>query len=88
VNRHAQFIGFFFEQLLQPSIDRLHKHRASIFGTPDNVILQRENATAVFPISFAYLRQVYRCRSTNTKRAALRTARLFRCPLKATVPKA
>ncbi|HKD59155.1 MAG TPA: hypothetical protein VKB47_01780, partial [Terracidiphilus sp.] len=30
---HAQFIGFFFEQLLQPSIDRLHKHRASIFGT-------------------------------------------------------
>src|SRR5215469_18268688 len=69
------------------AIDRLHKHRASIFGTPDNVILQRENATAVFPISFAHSRQVYRCRSTNTKRAALRTARPFRCRLKATVPK-
>src|SRR5215469_7783613 len=69
------------------AIDRLHKHRASIFGTPDNVILQRENATAVFPISFAHSRQVYRCRSTNTKRATLRTPRLFRCRLKATVPK-
>ena len=54
----------------------------------DNVILQRENATAVFPISFAHLRQVYRRRSTNTKRATLRTARPFRCRLKATVPKA
>ncbi|HKD59885.1 MAG TPA: hypothetical protein VKB47_05470, partial [Terracidiphilus sp.] len=57
VDRHAQFIGFFFELLLQPSIDRLHKHRASIFGTPDNMILQRENATALADLLWLNLRR-------------------------------
>ena len=89
VNRQPQFGGLLSKQRLQPRIHRIDQYGAPVFGTPYDVVLQTENRTSIFGVSFAHASEYTPGNYlTQEKRQSAHAESLFRCRLKATVPEA
>jgi hypothetical protein len=84
VNFRVQFLGLLVQQLPKPFFNRPNQHLQSVFGAPDQMILERVNGPGTDAVSGIHpqssVAQKLYTRNTINRRAA------FLCPLKGAVP--